>query len=271
MPAFYHIATALVGLLFRAFTRCQVSGRENVPATGPLVLVSNHLNNADIPLLAASIPRGIVFMAKEELFRPPAGWAIKACGALRVRRGAVEASSLRQALDVLKQGKTLGVYPEGTRSRTGRLQTGKPGVAMIARHSQAPISPVAVTGTEKMAGAWWWLRRPRVTVSIGKTFTLPSRSGETNKESLTALTTFIMEHIAELLPPDYRGVYGRTLSRPAYGICDERDLQTERSGSPDRRRPERDEGSGTAPAVASPVRDGLSQSAAVSKGDSRAG
>lgn len=213
MPPFYYLATAFVRLLFRVVTRCEVKGRENVPAEGPLVLASNHLNNFDIPLLAACLPRGIVFMAKLELFRPPVGWAVRGCGAIPVRRGLVEVSTLRQTLIALKQGKVIGIYPEGTRSRTGQLQAAKPGVALIAHHSQAPILPVGITGTEKMVGAWWWLRRPRLTVNIGKTFTLPATSGEINKESQTLLTTFIMEHIAELLPRDYRGAYGE--SRPA--------------------------------------------------------
>ena len=152
----------------------------------------------------------IVFMAKEELFRSTGGWAVKAYGAFPVRRGLVDRNTLRIARQVLKEGKVLGIYPEGTRSRTGRLQPARPGVALIAHESKATLLPVGIYGTEKLRGAFWWLRRPKVTVNIGKPFALPTSSDERNKEEMASLTTFIMRHIAGLLPPDYRGVYGES-------------------------------------------------------------
>ena len=214
MPAFYHVANIFCNILFSIVTRHQVKGRENVPREGSLIVVSNHLNNADIPLLAINFPRGIVFMAKEELFRSPVGWAVKASGALPVRRGLVDRNTLRIANQVLKDGKVLGIYPEGTRSRNGRLQPARPGVALIARESQSLLLPVGIYGTEKMRGSFWWLRRPGVTVNIGKPFTLPTSNDKPAKEDLASLTTYIMRHVAELLPPDYRGVYGES-SQPA--------------------------------------------------------
>mgnify|MGYP001606510092 CR=1 FL=1 len=210
MLAFYYTVNILLSILFGIVTRRKVRGRENVPPKGSLILVSNHLNNADIPLLAINFPRGIVFMAKEELFRSPVGWAIKASGALPVRRGLVDRATLRIANQVLKDGKVLGIYPEGTRSRTGRLQPARPGVALIARESQSLLLPVGIYGTEKMRGLFWWLHRPTVTVNIGKPFSLPTSSNEHNKEELALFTTYIMRHIAELLPPEYRGVYGES-------------------------------------------------------------
>lgn len=211
MPAFYHVAKILSIILFTILTRRQVKGRVNVPQKGPLILVSNHLGNADIPLLAVSFPRWIVFMAKQELFRPPGGWAVKACGAFPVRRGLVDRNTLRISNQVLRDGRVLCIYPEGTRSRTGRLQTARPGVALIAQESQSLLIPVGIHGTEKMRGAFWWLHRPRVTVNIGKPFSLPASNNEPNKEGLASLTTYIMRHVAELLPPGYRGVYGESL------------------------------------------------------------
>lgn len=181
-----------------------------MPQTGSLILVSNHLNNADIPLLAISFPRGIVFMAKEELFRSPGGWAVKAYGAFPVNRVTVDRTTLRIAKQILKDGKVLGIYPEGTRSRTGRLQTARSGVVLIAHESKATLLPVGIYGTEKLRGAFWWLRRPKVTVNIGKPFSLPASTAERSKEALASLTTTIMNRVAELLPPDYRGVYGES-------------------------------------------------------------
>lgn len=209
MTTFYYAAKGLSKFIFSLLTRREIKGAENIPKEGPLIVVANHLHNADIPLLVISMPRAIVFMAKEELFRSWGRWAVKELGALPVRRGAVDRATLRQAIQVLKEGKVLGIYPEGTRSPDSRLQPARPGVAMIAYHSQSPILPVAVTGTEKIAGASWWLRRLQLTVTIGKPFTLAPTSKQLNKETLASLTTTIMEHVAELLPPDYRGVYSK--------------------------------------------------------------
>jgi len=202
-------------MVFTLLTRHKVNGRENVPRSGSLILVSNHLNTADIPLLAASFPRWIIFMAKEELFRPPGGWIMKAYGAFPVKRGSVDRATLRNANQALKDGKVLGIYPEGTRSRNGRLQTGKPGVVMIARESRSQLLPVGIYGTEKMRGPFWWLHRPRLTVNIGQPFSLPISTNEPFKQEIASLTTYIMKHIADLLPPDYRGVYGESLQATA--------------------------------------------------------
>lgn len=214
MPAFYYIATTFCKMLFTLLTRYKVNGRENVPQSGSLILVSNHLNNADIPLLAISFPRLIVFMAKEELFRPPTVWVVKSCGAFPVKRGSVDRTTLRIANQVLKDGKVLCIYPEGTRSRTGSLQTARSGVVLIARGSRSQLLPVGIYGTEQMRGPFWWLHRPRVTVNIGQPFTLPISTNEPGKQEIASLTTYIMKHIADLLPPDYRGVYGERLQPP---------------------------------------------------------
>jgi len=215
VPALYYITITLCKVLFTLLTRHKVNGCENVPRSGSLILVSNHLNTADIPLLASSFPRWITFMAKEELFRPPGGWIMKAYGAFPVKRGSVDRATLRIANQALKDGKVLGIYPEGTRSRNGRLQTGKPGVVMIARESRSQLLPVGIYGTEKMRGPFWWLHRPRLTVNIGQPFSLPISTNEPGKQEIASLTTYIMKHIAELLPRDYRGVYGESLQTTA--------------------------------------------------------
>lgn len=189
-------------------SRWQVRGRENVPTEGPLIVVCNHTHDIDIPILAGSLPRPIVFMAKEELFHVWWSWAVKAFGALPVRRGAVETSTLRRAIGALRQSKVLGIYPEGSRSQDGRLQRGLPGVALIAFHSRAAILPVAIIGTENMNRGLWFLRRPRITVRVGKPFIFDNPPANLNKDALASLTGVIMHRVAELLPPERQGVYG---------------------------------------------------------------
>jgi len=149
-------------------------------------------------------------MAKKELFHPRLkGYFISGFGAFPVHRGQLDREALRQAYQVLANGLALVMFPEGTRSRSGQLQPGLPGPALIAIRSGAPILPVGITGTEKIKGATWFLRRPQITVNIGHPFYLPPVSSRLTKTELTDLANYIMGHIAELLPLEYRGDYAR--------------------------------------------------------------
>lgn len=204
---FYYIARFLVRTGLLIGTRWQIRGKENIPAQGPLLIVANHLNLADPPLLSVSIDRKTMFMAKEELFRARfTGYFIGSFGAFPVHRSQADTKAVRQALEVLANGFALVVFPEARRSVTGQLQPAYAGATLIALRSGAPILPIGITGTEKMIGITWPLRRPRITVNIGKPFHLPAGSKATKTE-LSKLTRLIMEHIAELLPAEYRGHY----------------------------------------------------------------
>jgi len=99
------------------------------------------------------------------------------------------------------------MFPEGTRSHGARLRRAFPGSALIALRSGVPILPIGVAGTEKIRGVAWLLRRPQITVHIGHPFHLPPVSSKLTKAELAELTNYIMEHIAELLPLEYRGHY----------------------------------------------------------------
>ena len=208
MPWFYYVARVIVRVLLKLLTRCQVKGRENIPSQGPLLIVANHLSLADPPLLGVSLGRKVIFMAKKELFRfRLIGYFIGSLGAFSVHRGQLDRKAMRQAYQVLADGLTLVMFPEGTRSRSGRLRPAFPGPALIAMRSGAPILPVGIIGTEKIRGVTWLLRRPRITVNIGSPFYLPPVSSRLTKAELAELTNSIMGHIAELLPPEYRGDY----------------------------------------------------------------
>jgi len=208
MPWFYYVARVIVRVLLKLLTRCQVKGRENIPSQGPLLIVANHLSLADPPLLGVSLGRKVIFMAKKELFRfRLIGYFIGSLGAFSVHRGQLDRKAMRQAYQVLADGLTLVMFPEGTRSRSGRLRPAFPGPALIAMRSGAPILPVGIIGTEKIRGVTWLLRRPRITVNIGSPFYLPPVSSRLTKAELAELTNSIMGHIAELLPSEYRGDY----------------------------------------------------------------
>jgi len=207
MRLFYCAATATMKALLVALTRWRVEGKENVPRKGPLIVVSNHMTYVDPPLLGASVPRRITFMAKQELFRPSLmAIIVRAYGAFPVRRDKLDREALRHALEVLNKGEVLGMFPEGKRSFPYQLQEMQPGTAFIAARSGVPIIPVGISGSEQVRGIGFIVRRPRINVRIGHPFTLPS--GDNNKASHSRLTQYsdlIMERIAELLPQSYGG------------------------------------------------------------------
>jgi len=208
MPWFYYLVRVVVRILLILLTRWRVRGKENIPGQGPLLIIANHLNLADPPILSASLNRKLVFMAKEELFRSPfSGYFIRGFGAFPVRRGQLDREALRQADQALAQGRALVMFPEGMRSQGSQLRRAFPGAARIAQHSGAPVLPVGITGTEKIKGATWLLRRPQIMVNIGRPFYLPPVGSKLTKSELAELTNYIMGQIAELLPPEYRGHY----------------------------------------------------------------
>ena len=111
---------------------------------------------------------------------------------------------------MLADGFILVMFPESTRSSKAQLQPAYPGSALIALRNRIPIVPVAITGTEKIKGTAWILHRPKVIIQFGRPFHLPSTDGKLSRLELTESTDTIMEHIAELLPVEYRGHYLKT-------------------------------------------------------------
>ena len=187
----------------------KAEGRENVPLTGPLILVANHVHVLDPILLAFSLPRWITFVAKEELFRSPfLRFWLRWAGSVSIRReGRVREKQkiLKSARDALERGLILGMFPEGGRSHDGKLRKGKPGSAVIASKANVPLLPVGIVGTDKISGISWLWKRPRIVVNIGKPFKLPPTYSKMSKSQMQLLTTQLMREIAALLPPEYKG------------------------------------------------------------------
>lgn len=208
MPWFYYVTRAIVRMLLFLFTRLRVRGSENVPGEGSVLIVANHVNLADPPLLGVSLGRIVMFMAKEELFRLRViACFMRGLGAFPVHRGRLDREALRQANRLLANGQALVMFPEGMRSRSGRLRPAFPGSGLVALRSGAPILPIGIAGTEKIKGVTWILRRPQITVNIGHPFCLTPVGSKLTREELAEHTNSIMRHIAELLPPEYRGHY----------------------------------------------------------------
>lgn len=196
------------------FFRVEVRGLENVPTVGPGILVANHMSNLDPGVIGTTINRRIRFMAKKELFFPGFGQLLKLHGVFSVRRLEGDRGALRKAESILAAGELLGMFPEGTRSRTGQMHEGHGGTAFIALRSGAPIIPVAITGTENIKTIKnTLLTRPRLTVTYGAPFYL-ERPAKVSSAAVAEATNVIMRKVAELLPAAYRGVYAEGESAP---------------------------------------------------------
>jgi 1-acyl-sn-glycerol-3-phosphate acyltransferase len=211
----HHLAfTGLIWAAAGLLTRFRIRGAENVPYSGPLVVVANHMHNADPLLLLIAFPRYINYMAKEQLFtnRLLATFMHWARVFPVVKSGSIgsQRSAIRTAKSLLHDGLVLGMFPEGQRSQSGKMIEGQPGPIFLAMEMDAPMVPVGITGTEKLKG-WGWVSRPRVTINIGKPFHLPGYGPGERKEKLPLMAHMTMEHIAALLPTEYHGIYAKTL------------------------------------------------------------
>jgi 1-acyl-sn-glycerol-3-phosphate acyltransferase len=145
----YAILKPIARVLMRLLFRLEAVGRELVPVTGPVLIVSNHVSVLDPPLVGASVSRPICFMAKEELFRIPLfGRLIRSLNARPVRRDGSDMRALKASLALLQEGRAILVFPEGTRGVEGEPpRAGRPGVGMLAVLSGAPVVPVYISGS----------------------------------------------------------------------------------------------------------------------------
>jgi 1-acyl-sn-glycerol-3-phosphate acyltransferase len=211
----YLVSRLLLRPLFMLLFRPHVRGRENVPASGPFIIASNHLSFIDSMIIPLMAPRRVGYLAKAEYFTGTGigGWLTRtwftALGALPVERETHRAAqaSLDTAMTVLNAGGGFGIYPEGTRSRDGRLARGKTGVAWLALTADCPVVPVGVIGTDRIqpVGARW-PRPRRCTVIFGEPLTFPEHKGKAgNNRARREVTDRIMTAIHELTGQEKAG------------------------------------------------------------------
>jgi 1-acyl-sn-glycerol-3-phosphate acyltransferase len=210
LPITHVLTKWLIGMPLRyLFFRAEVEGLENIPPSGGAILVANHMSNFDPGLIGTTMKRRIRFMAKQELFVPGLAQLLYLHGDFPVRRLDRDTTAVRKAQEVVREGDILGMFPEGTRSKTASMNRAHPGTALIALRTGVPIIPAGITGTEKIQNLQTIiLRRPRAKIVYGKPFHL-ERPERLRSADVEKATTTIMKKVAELLPESYRGVYGR--------------------------------------------------------------
>jgi 1-acyl-sn-glycerol-3-phosphate acyltransferase len=147
---FYYFAKGVVKSILGPLYRIETVGTEHFPKDGGVLLCSNHINNLDPPVVGISCPRPVAFMAKEELFRAPVlKHILPHVHAFPVKRGMSDREALRTGMKILKENNVLGLFPEGTRSKTGKLGKGLAGAGFFALRTEAAVVPCALVGTYK--------------------------------------------------------------------------------------------------------------------------
>ena len=208
----YAFMRGLMRLMVRVYLAglFEIHGIANVPLSGPLLICPNHSGTLDPPMVPAFVPRGDTWnMAKSEYFKRPMSRLIfRAYHAFPVVRHTADRVAVRWSLDLLKAGHALVIYPEGTRVESGVLAHPEPGAGFLAQKAACPVLPVALTGTrECLPKGAKWPRRVRVTLTFGKPFLVLQKRADGTRVSHEEASDAIMLAIAELLPPEQRGVY----------------------------------------------------------------
>ncbi len=203
-----HILLFALRIAMKLVMRLETRGLNNIPRTGPVIMMINHIAFLDPVILTGFFPRYLISMAKVEAIEDKLiGPLIKAFDAFPVNRGAGDRQALRTAFDVLDAGLALLIAPEGHRSENTALGEAHEGIAFVAQRAHVPVVPVAISGTEQFKYNIKRLKRTTVTYRFGQPFYLEAESERVTGEMLKQMTDEAMYQLAALLPPEQRGLY----------------------------------------------------------------
>ncbi len=206
----FRLLTTSIKIVSDILCRVDTTHLTLIPQQGPLILVTNHINFLEVPVVYTHLqPRPLTGFVKAETLKNPilGPLLFGLWGGIPIRRGEADVTAFRLALQALQAGKIVAIAPEGTRSGNGRLQRGHPGSAFLALRSGAPILPLAYYGGERFWKNIYRLRRTDFHIVVGQPFYLKSETDRITRHMRQQMADEIMFQIAALLPPPYRGVY----------------------------------------------------------------
>ncbi len=207
-----------VRLVLNLFSRVKITGLENVPRGQAYVVAVNHVSIFDPPLALSFWPEMLEAIGAADVFdRPFQGKLVKLYGTIPVHRGEIDRELIETMLAMLRSGYPLMIAPEGGRSHVAAMRHAKPGIGYILNEARVPILPVGIVGTTTDAAkAALRFRRPLLEIRIGKPIQLPpiEGRGEERRAARQRNADLVMQYIAGLLPPEYRGVYADSAINP---------------------------------------------------------
>jgi 1-acyl-sn-glycerol-3-phosphate acyltransferase len=214
MPDAYRIVRTAAGLALPLQMRLSATGAERLPATGPALVVSNHLSLIDPLAIGVSLPRELHILAKSEVFEwPLIGGLARACGVVPIRRREWDTAALAVLEDLLRAGRCVLIFAEGTYPKPPRppaLLRFKVGAAWLATKVRAPVVPLAIWGSEPIwapkRGWKPWLR-PRVTIRVGEPYLPDLPPNDASHAALQPIADEMARHVRDLLPAQYHGYY----------------------------------------------------------------
>ena len=207
----YQLSRVVAGPILHAFGRPRATGLENIPASGPALLASNHLSIIDSVYLPLMLSRPVVFPAKAEYFtaKGPVGrlWAayLRSTNQLAMNRDDTRSATatLEAAAEILRAGELFGFYPEGTRSPDGRLYRGRSGLGWLVLNTGAPVIPIAMSGTRKMMPPGKLPRPAKIEIKIGKPMEFGHLAGDPPGRARRIIADEVMQAIRELSGQEY--------------------------------------------------------------------
>lgn len=204
----------LINLIIRVYTRiaCRIDApdlQKKMPKQGPLIVISNHTGQIEVPLLFAHLqPRKMTGWAKVEAWNNKfLNWVFGVWGMIPVRRGEADMKALKAAIRALDKGYIFGIAPEGTRNRNGVLIRAQPGTVTLALHTGVPVLPVAHWGGEKLMRNLKRFKRTDFHIRVGEPFKVDTQGIKVTSEIRQQIVDDMMYEIARLIPEEYRGVY----------------------------------------------------------------
>jgi 1-acyl-sn-glycerol-3-phosphate acyltransferase len=190
---------------------CRIDDKalERIPDKGPLIIYTNHVNILELPIIYTHLqPRKVHGMLLAERWDIPVmGWVFDVTETIPLHRAEADIDAIRLGLEALARGEMLIIAPEGTRSHTGQLQVGHPGVVLLALHSGAPLVPVAFYGGEHYTANLKHLKRTDFHLAVGKPFQLNTHGERVTRQLREQMVQEMMYQLAAVMPPEYRGVY----------------------------------------------------------------